>query len=70
MEPFWLPYNVNLRLGKTIEDIMVDYKKRNVTVLSGHTHTDSWIHVSRNIECKVNKAKYYGNTRNEEHIFI
>lgn len=70
MEPFWLPYNVNLRLGKTIEDIMVDHKKRNVTVLSGHTHTDSWIHVSRNIECKVNKAKYYGNTRNEEHIFI
>lgn len=70
MEKFWLPYNVNLKLGKTIESIMSDYKKRNVTILSGHTHTDAWIHVSRNIECKVNKAKYYGNTRNEEHIFI
>ena len=70
MEKFWLPYNVNFRLGRTIEDVMVNHKKRNVTVLSGHTHCDAWIHVSRNIECKVNKAKYYGNTRNEEHIFI
>lgn len=70
MEKFWLPYNVNMRLGKTIEAIMVDRKKRDVTVLAGHTHTDCWIHVSRNIECKVNSAKYYGKPRNEEHIFI
>jgi predicted MPP superfamily phosphohydrolase len=69
-ENFWLPYNVNIRLGKTIERVMQDRKKRNVTVLAGHTHTDCWIHVSRNIECKVNKAKYYGSLRNEEHIFI
>ena len=70
LEKFWLPYNVNLRLGKTIEDLMCHHKKKNITVLAGHTHTDSWIHVSRNIECKVNKAKYYGHPRNEEHIFI
>ncbi len=70
LEPFYLPYNVNLALGQTIEKVMKERKKRNVTVLAGHTHTDAWIHVARNIECKVNKAKYYGYVRNEEHIFI
>lgn len=70
LEPYWLPYNTNLRFGKAIEDIMIDKNKRHITVLAGHTHTDCWIHVSRNIECKVNKAKYYGMPRNEEHIFI
>lgn len=70
MGEFWLPYNVNLRLGKTIEKIMKERYKRNVVVLAGHTHTDCWIHVSRNIECKVNEAKYYGSVRNEDHIFI
>ena len=70
LEPLYLPYNVNLSLGQTIEKIMQDRKKRSVMVLAGHTHSDCWIHVSRNIECKVNKAKYYGHIRNEEHIFI
>jgi Predicted phosphohydrolases len=70
LEPLYLPYNVNLALGQMIERVMKERKKRNVTVLAGHTHTDCWIHVSRNIECKVNNAKYYGSVRNEEHIFI
>jgi len=70
LEKFWLPYNVNYGLGQMIERVMKERKKRNVTVLAGHTHTDAWIHVARNIECKVNKAKYYGYLRNEEHIFI
>jgi predicted MPP superfamily phosphohydrolase len=70
MEKFWLPYNTNLRLGRAIEKVMVEHKKKHVLVLAGHTHTDAWIHVSRNIECKVSKAKYYGEPRNEEHIFI
>lgn len=70
MEPFWLPYNVNLTLGKALEETMQKYKKRNLIVLAGHTHTDCWIHVSRNIECRVNQAKYFGSVRNEEHIFI
>lgn len=70
LEKYYLPYNVNLGLGQMIERVMLDRKKRNVTVLAGHTHCDAWIHVSRNIECKVNKAKYYGYLRNEEHIFI
>jgi len=70
LEKFWLPYNVNYGLGQMIERVMKDRKKRNVTLLAGHTHTDAWIHVARNIECKVNKAKYYDYLRNEEHIFI
>src|SRR5271166_2953790 len=70
LEPFWLPYNVNLRLGRALERAMQDHKKRYITVLAVHTHNDCWIHVSRNIECKVSKAKYYGELRNEEHIFI
>jgi predicted phosphohydrolase len=70
MERFWLPYNTNLRLGRAIEKVMSEHKKRYITVLAGHTHTDCWIHVARNIECKVSKAKYYGEPRNEEHIFI
>jgi len=70
MEEFWLPYNVNLRLGHMIERVMRERKKRHITVLAGHTHNDCWIHVARNIECKVSKAKYYGEVRNEEHIFI
>lgn len=70
LERFYLPYNVNLGLGQMIERVMLDKKKRHVTVLAGHTHTDCWIHVARNIECKVNKAKYYDSMRNEEVIFI
>lgn len=70
MEQFWLPYNVNLRMGKALKKAMEDHKKRYITVLAGHTHTDCWIHVARNIECKVSRAKYYGEPRNEEHIFI
>jgi 3',5'-cyclic-AMP phosphodiesterase len=70
MEKFWLPYNANLRLGRALEKVMYEHKKKYITVLAGHTHTDCWIHVSRNIECKVSKAKYYGELRNEEHLFI
>lgn len=70
LEQFWLPYNVNIRLGNALELAMADHKKKHLTVLSGHTHTDCWIHVSRNVECKVSKAKYYGEIRNDEHIFI
>jgi len=70
MEKFWLPYNTNLRLGKLIEKIMKKYPAKQLIVLSGHIHDDAWIHVSNNIECKVNKAKYLGTPRNEEYIFI
>jgi hypothetical protein len=69
-EKFWMPYNVNVRLGVALEEVMVNHKKKHITVLAGHTHTDCWIHVSRNIECKVSKAKYYVEIRNDEHIFI
>lgn len=53
LEEFWRPYNVNLILGKALEKVMQNYKKRNLVVLSGHTHQPMHIHVSRNIECHV-----------------
>lgn len=70
LEKFWLPYNANVAMGIELEKMMEHHKNRYITVLAGHTHTDCWIHVSRNIECKVSKAKYYGELRNEEHIYI
>jgi len=70
LEKYWLPYNTNIRLGKVIERVMGAHKKKHATVLSGHCHTDNWIYVSRNIECKVQRAKYFGSLRNEEVIWI
>lgn len=70
LETYWLPYNVNVRMGKMIEDVMAKHKKQKIVVLAGHTHTDSWIHVSHNIECKVSRAKYSGTPGNDEIIFI
>jgi predicted phosphohydrolase len=69
-EPFWLPYNVNLCMGKMLVNKMSAYEEKHITVLAGHTHSDSWIHVSRNVECKVIADKYYGLLRNEEVIYI
>jgi 3',5'-cyclic-AMP phosphodiesterase len=70
MEKFWLPYNCNVHLGRAIEKVMENHKKKNVFVGCGHTHTDCWIHINRSIECKVNAAKYYNFIRNEEIIYI
>lgn len=69
MGKYHLSYDINNRLGKTIEKIMSNQDKKLI-VLSGHTHQDAWIHVASNIECKVNQAKFHGNVRNEEHIYI
>jgi predicted phosphohydrolase len=69
-ERFLLPYNANIRLGDALTDMMGDYKDRDINVFSGHTHEDCWIQVSRNVECKVMKARYYGFIRNEEVIYI
>lgn len=68
-ERYHLPYNVNLRLGKMIERFAMN-KDMNIVVCAGHIHSDRWIRVANNIECKVNKAKYYGLIRKEEHIFL
>ena len=65
---FWLPYNVNLRLGKKIEEIMATRKKRNVVVLAGHTHHPEYIRVSRNIHCQVGASKLF--KINSQKIFI
>jgi Icc protein len=69
MEQFWLPYNVNYALGVALEKVMQNYKKRNLIVLCGHTHTSTQIHAARNIECRVGKAGYFRSTVDET-IFI
>ena len=70
LEKFWLPYNTNIKLGQTIENIMCKRLQSKVIVLCGHTHCDSTIHVSANVECKVNTNKHFGWLRNEELMFI
>lgn len=70
LKSYFLAYNINVRLGQTIEKIMKGHNNKHLIVLAGHTHTDCWIHIARNIECKVNGAKFYGFVRNEERIFI
>jgi predicted phosphohydrolase len=70
LEQFWLPYNTNMKLGESIERIMRSRPRQKAFVLSGHTHCDSFIHVSPNIECKVNQNKHFGWMRNEELMFI
>ncbi len=57
LKDFWLPYNTNIRLGRAIEQIMETRKKRNVIVLSGHTHHPEFIRISRNIHCQVGRAE-------------
>ncbi len=70
LENFWLPYNTNLIMGEAIEEVMLDFPDKHVIVLTGHTHTDCWITVADNIECRVNTARYVGSLRNEERIYI
>ena len=69
-ENFWLPYNTNTRMGHAIEAVMRDRHKKHCTVLSGHTHTETWVRVRRNIDCHVSKANYYGIFRTTDHIYI
>jgi predicted MPP superfamily phosphohydrolase len=68
LEKFYLPYNINLGLGKVIEKIMEDHKKRNVIVCCGHTHTPEFIRVARNISCQVGAAGI--KTINSQKIYV
>lgn len=70
LEPFWLPYNVNMAMGEAIESVMKENDDKRVIVLAGHTHQDCQIHVSNNIECRVSSVKYYGLMPNKETIII
>ena len=64
-EAFYEPYNTNIVLGKKLEEIMAKYKKRHLTVLSGHTHEAAIIHAARNIEVRVGKGSYFKLTEDE-----
>jgi 3',5'-cyclic-AMP phosphodiesterase len=58
IEKFWEPYNVNSQLGEALEAVMINHKKRNLLVLSGHCHSPMTARVSRNIECRVGRGSY------------
>lgn len=68
MEKFWLPYNTNLHLGRSIEQVMAEHKKKHATVLAGHTHTPLEIRISRNIECKIGSAHYFGMSKADKQV--
>jgi predicted phosphohydrolase len=68
-EKFWEPYNTNLVLGQALEKVMEKYKKRHLTILCGHTHTEMTVQVSRNVECRVGKGSY-NKISDEEIIYI
>lgn len=69
-EKFWLPYNVNGQLGKTIEDIMKYHKEINVIVLAGHTHKEGWASPYKNVRCHVGAGNYHLNIENENYYSI
>jgi 3',5'-cyclic-AMP phosphodiesterase len=70
MEPFWLPYNTNLVLGRALEKVMASHKKKNVVVLAGHTHSQASILVRKNLQCIVNDAHYFGYAKNQHILYI
>jgi 3',5'-cyclic-AMP phosphodiesterase len=70
MERFWTPYNTNQVLGQALEQVMQNHKKRQLVVISGHTHQQAHVQVSRNIECWVNKASYLRPICSEQVIWI
>lgn len=70
LEQFWLPYNTNAAMGRAIESVVGPRPDKRVIVLSGHTHTDCWVRVFPNLECRVNRAKYYGRPDGVENVLI
>jgi Icc-related predicted phosphoesterase len=55
---FWEPYNTNITLGKAIEKVMENHKKRHLTVLAGHVHLSTMAVISRSITLRVGKGGY------------
>jgi 3',5'-cyclic-AMP phosphodiesterase len=70
LEQFWLPYNTNVAMGRAIELVADSFLSKRIVVLSGHTHTDCWMRIRPNLECRVNRAKYYGRPDGVENILI
>lgn len=68
-ERFWLPYNSNSILGTRIEQVAREFKKKRITVLAGHTHSERTIRVRKNVECRVAPAKYTGSPRLDD-VFV
>lgn len=69
-EQYWMPYNINHRLGVALEDVMAKYPDRKLVVLCGHTHNPLVARIAANIVCRVGKGKYIGTPSDEERIVI
>lgn len=67
---YWVPYDTNSILGKTIEEVMADRANQNVIILVGHVHNHKLVRVSHNIECIVGEGKYLGDPKPHQEIFI
>jgi predicted phosphohydrolase len=68
-EKFYEPYNTNYILGKELEKLMENHKKRYLTILSGHVHQSATLHIARNIECRIGRGSYI-KISDEEIIYI
>lgn len=66
---FWEPYNNNIILGKTINEVMKDYPNKNVKVLCGHSHSAATVNVSSNVECRVGRGSYLA-LQDDERLFL
>ena len=51
-EKFWLPYNINMFLGKVLTDLILDHNHK-IVLLTGHTHEPKTIKINKNIICYV-----------------
>jgi 3',5'-cyclic-AMP phosphodiesterase len=60
MSSFWLPYDTNIRMGKTVERVMSKYKTKNARIFCGHSHQETFAQISRNVWCQVGRGRYIG----------
>ena len=70
MENFWLPYNTNSAMGRTIKNVMSNFPDKKLNILAGHTHTRVVVNLDHNIECRVNNANYFNVGFNNKEIIL
>ena len=56
LERFWHPYNSSRVMAKMLEAEMLQRPEKKLIVLAGHTHDDSYVRISDNIEIRVGGA--------------
>lgn len=58
VEKFWAPYNSCKIMANMLEKIMKAHPTKKLIVLSGHTHKESNLQITENIELKVARADF------------